>query len=181
MIVFLSTECPMSNGYLPSLADLAKKHADKGVAVVGVYPDPETAADQLAAHAKQYKLSFPLLRDPNHAAVTALGAKATPEAFVLDDKFAVRYRGRIDDGYSGRLRARPIVQRQDLLIAVEELVAGKAVAVAETKAFGCPDRRASQSTSRGQYHSFVLQGRAAGAAERTARVATGRGKSGRSR
>ncbi len=138
VIVFLATECPMSNGYLPALAELAKKHADKGVAVVGVYPDPETTAAQLAAHAKQYKLSFPLLRDPNHAAVAALGAKATPEAFVLDDKFAVRYRGRIDDGYSGRLKARPIVQRQDLLMAVDELLAGKAVAVAETKAFGCP-------------------------------------------
>src|SRR6185437_9806594 len=95
VIVFLATECPMSNGYLPALAELAKKHADKGVAVVGIYPHPETTAAQLAAHAKEYQLTFPLLRDPDHAAVTALGAKATPEAFVLDDKFAVRYRGRI--------------------------------------------------------------------------------------
>jgi peroxiredoxin len=138
VVVFLSTDCPMSNGYLPALADLSKKYAKKGASVIGVFPDADTTAEQLAAHAKEYKIPFPVLRDEIHASVKALGAKATPEVFVLDDKFVVRYRGRIDDGYSARLKARPVVTRQDLLVALDEVLDGKTVAVTETKAFGCP-------------------------------------------
>jgi peroxiredoxin len=138
VVVFLAAECPMSNGYLPALAELSKKYGEKGVQVVGVFPDADATPKQLAAHAKEYKLPFTLLWDESHAAVKVLGAKTTPEAFVLDESFTVRYRGRIDDGFSARLKAKPGAARQDLTIALDELLAGKTVSVAETKAFGCP-------------------------------------------
>lgn len=138
VVAFLATDCPMSNGYLPALNDLAAKYAEREVKVVGVVPDPDTTAEQLAAHAKEYKLGFPLLRDPKHAAVSALGPKVTPEVVVLDDKRVVRYRGRIDDGYAGRLKPKAVVTRHDLVAAVDEVLAGQPVSVAETKAFGCP-------------------------------------------
>ena len=138
VVAFLATDCPMSNGYLPALNDLAAKYAEREVKVVGVVPDPDTTAEQLAAHAKEYKLAFPLLRDPKHAAVSALGPKVTPEVVVLDEKRVVRYRGRIDDGYAGRLKPKAVVTRHDLVAAVDEVLAGQPVSVAETKAFGCP-------------------------------------------
>lgn len=138
VVVFLAAECPMSSGYLPALAEHSKKYGEKGVQVVGVFPDADATPKQLAAHAKEYKLPFTLLWDESHAAVKAFGAKTTPEAFVLDDSFTVRYRGRIDDGFSARLKAKPGTARQDLTIALDELLAGKPVSVAETKAFGCP-------------------------------------------
>ena len=138
VVAFLATDCPMSNGYLPALADLSKKYAEKGVAIVGVFPDGDTTAAQLIAHAKEFKIPFPVLLDETHIAVKALAVKTTPEVVVLDDKFTVRYRGRIDDGYSGRLKAKPAVMRQDLLLALDEVLAGKPVSIAETKAFGCP-------------------------------------------
>jgi len=160
VVVFLDTVCPMSNGYLPALADLSKKFAEKGVGVVGVFPDSDATAKQLADHAKEYKIPFPLLLDETHAAVKALGAKNTPEAFILDETFAIRYRGRIDDGFSGRLKAKPVVTRQDLLIALDEVLAGKAVSVAGTKAFGCPigepAKKAAIAESAVTFHKDVL-------------------------
>lgn len=138
VVAFLATECPMSNGYLPVLNAIAPKYAEKGVAVVGVFPDPDTTAAQLTAHAKEYKVPFPLLRDPKLAAVAALGAQTTPQVVVLDKNFEVRYRGRIDDGYAARLKQKPQVTRHDLAVALDELLAGKPVSVPETKAFGCP-------------------------------------------
>ncbi|MBX9624244.1 MAG: redoxin domain-containing protein [Gemmataceae bacterium] len=138
VVAFLATDCPMSNGYLPALNDVAAKYADRGVRVVGVVPDPDTTAGQLAAHAKEYKLAFPVLRDPKGAAVAALGPKVTPEVVVLDGKRVVRYRGRIDDGYVGRLKPKAVVTRHDLVAALDEVLAGKPVTVGETKAFGCP-------------------------------------------
>jgi peroxiredoxin len=138
VVVFLAAECPMSNGYLPALSDCAKKYADSGVTVIGVFPDPDTTAAELATHAKEYKIPFPVFRDSEQVAVRALGAKITPEVVVLDDKFTVRYRGRIDDGYTARLKQKPMVKRHDLTLALDELLAGKAVSMPEAKAFGCP-------------------------------------------
>lgn len=160
VVVFLSIECPMSNGYLPALTDLAQKYGEKGVSVVGVFPEAGATAEQLAAHAKEYKIPFPLLLDESHAAVKALGAKTTPEAFVLDESFVLRYRGRIDDGYSARLKTKPVITRQDLLIAVDEVLAGKPVSVAETKAFGCrigePAKKAAAAESPVTFYKDVL-------------------------
>jgi peroxiredoxin len=137
VVAFLSPDCPMSNGYLPTLAAIASKYAEKGVVVVGVYPDPEFTPAAIAAHVKEYRIPFPVLRDPSHAAVKALGPKVTPEVFVLDSAFAVRYRGRIDDGYVDRLRPRATVTRHDLTAALDELLAGNPVSVPETTALGC--------------------------------------------
>ncbi len=138
VVAFLTTECPMCNEYLPSLSEAAKKYAEKGVSVVGIVPDADTTAGQLAAHAKEYKIPFPLLRDPDQVAVSSLSPKLTPEVIVLDEKFMVRYRGRIDDKYSARLKPKTIVTRNDLACAIDEILAGNPVSVAETKAFGCP-------------------------------------------
>lgn len=137
VVAFLSTECPMANSYVPKLADVATRYADKGVAVIGVYPDPDTSAAQVAAHVKEYKIAFPVFRDPTHKMVKALGPKVTPEVAVLDGSFVPRYRGRIDDGYIARLKPKAAVTRHDLVAALDEVLDGKPVTVPETKAFGC--------------------------------------------
>lgn len=138
VFAFLSCDCPMSNGYIPALADLAGKYADKGVTVIGVHADPDETAEQVAKHAKEYKIPFPVFRDPTHAATKPLGARTTPEVVVLDDKRVVRYRGRIDDGYAARMKPKATVSRHDLAAALDEVLAGKPVGVPETKALGCP-------------------------------------------
>jgi len=138
VVAFLSMECPMSNGYLPVLNDLATKYAAKGVTVVGVFPDPEATDAQVVAHAKEYKVSFPLFADREQVSIASLGAKVTPEVVVLDEKAVVQYRGRIDDGFTGRLKQKPTITRNDAAIAIEELLAGKPVSEPETKVFGCP-------------------------------------------
>ncbi|MBN9121500.1 MAG: redoxin family protein [Planctomycetes bacterium] len=137
VFAFLSPECPMSNSYVPALNEVAGKYADKGVTVVGVYPDPDVAAAAAAAHAKEYKIAFPVFRDGAQASVAALGAKVTPEVVVLDADRVVRYRGRINDGYVERLKPKSVVTRHDLAAALDEILAGKPVSVPETKAFGC--------------------------------------------
>jgi thiol-disulfide isomerase/thioredoxin len=138
VVAFLALECPMSNGYLPVLGEVAAKYADKGVSVVGVFPDPDTTAAQAAAHAKEYKVPFPVFADCEQVSVPALGPKVTPEVVILDEKQVVRYRGRIDDGFAARLKPRAAVTRHDLVAALDELLAGKAVSEPETKALGCP-------------------------------------------
>src|SRR5262249_46224102 len=64
------------------------------------------------------------------------GARRTPEAFVLDGELKIRYQGRIDDQFGvGFQRARP--SRDDLALAVADVLAGRKVAQAATPVAGC--------------------------------------------
>ena len=137
VVVFASTECPVSNSYASAVNELAKALAGKGVAVVVVIPSDEPVAT-VSKWATEYKLTVPVYLDPKKVAAAAFGAKATPEAFVLDADGLVRYRGRIDDAYSERLKKNPVVTSHDLQNALDDLLAGKPVRTAVTKPVGCP-------------------------------------------
>jgi hypothetical protein len=60
----------------------------------------------------------------------------TPETFVIDPKGKVLYHGRIDDNRKG-----DNIQSKDLANALDMLLDGKPVAIAETKAMGCSIKR----------------------------------------
>jgi thiol-disulfide isomerase/thioredoxin len=138
VVVVLNFDCPNSTGYAPTLAELAKSYGDKGVAFLGVCPcdDEETAT--VAKKAAEYKLGFPVYKDDKRAAVDALRVTTTPEVFVLDHDLVLRYRGRIDDAYSARLKKNSKITSHDLKNALDELLAGKTVSTPVTKAVGCP-------------------------------------------
>jgi thiol-disulfide isomerase/thioredoxin len=136
VVLFLSFDCPNSNGYTPTLLDLYKSYADKGVKFVAV-SETDLTAGELKAKVAEYKLPFPVFPDPKQATADVFKAQATPEAFVLDHNQVLRYRGRIDNMYSDRLRRNPKVTDHDLKDALDDLLAGKPVRTPVTKAVGC--------------------------------------------
>jgi len=146
----------MSTDYSQPLADLYAATKDRGVSIVGICPRDEGDAAAIAKKAKEYRLPFAVLRDPDLKATAALGAKVTPEVVVLDAKHVVRYRGRIDDAYSARLKKSQKITREDLKLALDAIVAGKSVAVAETEAIGCAIRLpAAKAEGKVHYHRDV--------------------------
>ncbi|HJT77234.1 MAG TPA: redoxin domain-containing protein [Gemmataceae bacterium] len=141
VVVCLSFDCPVCVSYAGPLADMARSYAERGVAFVGLDTADDTDAAAAARHAREYGIPFPVFADPAHRAAAAFQADITPEAFVLDHNFVLRYRGRIDDGYAARLKRRPAVRHHDLLQALDEVLAGKDVSVPVTQAVGCRVRR----------------------------------------
>jgi peroxiredoxin len=146
VVVFLSFDCPISCSYVPVLAELCKTFGDKGVAFLGVVPGTDEA---LAKHIKDYQVAFPIWQDPRGLLAEALKAEVTPEAFVLDGQFVLRYRGRIDDGYAARLKKNTKVTQHDLRQALDELLADKAVSAPVTVAVGCPIAREHHAKASG--------------------------------
>ncbi|MDB5307381.1 MAG: thiol-disulfide oxidoreductase [Gemmataceae bacterium] len=136
VVAFLSFDCPVSTSYAQPLAELAAAHADKGVAFVAFVPTDDDAAT-VARQAAEFKLGFPVFKDDKLVAADALGATTTPQAFVLDDKNAVRYRGRIDDGYALRLVPNKKVTDRSLANALDAVLTGKPVPAAKTDPVGC--------------------------------------------
>jgi peroxiredoxin len=158
VLVFLGMSCPISNSYSETLSRLQREYGPRGVQLVGVFANPDEDAAKLAAHARDFKLPFPLFKDARQELADAVGAQVTPEAVVLDASRKVRYRGRIDDGYATRTKKASSVQSRDLEAAIEAVLAGKVVAVAETPAIGCAIYRPAKEPARSAavtYHRDV--------------------------
>ncbi len=149
VVAFLGTECPLAKLYGPRLAELHEQFAEKGVAFIGINANTQDTMTELTAYADRYKISFPLLKDASNRVADAMEAKRTPEVFVLDRDRKIRYHGRIDDQY-GVGFARENAVRQDLLMAIQQLLAGEEVTVPETEVIGCHIGRVSNVEPTGE-------------------------------
>src|SRR5207253_1779555 len=95
-VVFLGTQCPLNNQYLSRLAELHKEFAGKGVQFLAINSNVQDTPQHIAEHAQKHEIPFPVLRDEANKVADLFDARRTPEAFVLDAKHVIRYRGRID-------------------------------------------------------------------------------------
>ena len=142
VVVFMSFDCQVSNSYSTTLADLHKKFSGQGVAFLGIDSPDDKDAAAIAKEAADAKIPFAVLKDNKYVAADAFKAIRTPEAFVLDRNFVLRYRGRLDDSYRGERLSYLKPTRNDVQVAIEEVLAGKNVSEPATKAVGCPLERA---------------------------------------
>jgi peroxiredoxin len=162
VVVFLGTECPINNAFLPVLAELHKEHGPRGVAFVGVNSNHQDTPERVAAHARQYAIPFPVLKDIGNKVADAFGASRTPEAFVLSPSGRVLYQGRIDDQFGVGYQRPGKPTRRDLARALDEVLAGKPVSVPRTAAAGCliartPRPREGGAITYARHVSRVLQ------------------------
>jgi peroxiredoxin len=146
--VFIGTECPINNAYMPRLAELHKTYSPRGVAFVAINANCQDTPVRVAAHAKEHGIPFPVLKDTANRVADQFGARRTPEAFVLDGSGKILYRGRIDDQFGIGYR-RPAPTRRDLAAALDEVLAGKPVSVPRTKVAGCAIARTIQAKETG--------------------------------
>jgi peroxiredoxin len=140
VVIFLGTECPINNAYLPRLAELHKTYSPRGVAFVAINSNSQDTPVRMAKHAREYGIPFPVLKDTANIVADQFEARRTPEVFVLDGAGKLLYQGRIDDQY-GRGFARPAPTRRDLAEALDEILAGKPVSQPLTPVAGCPISR----------------------------------------
>ena len=136
-VIFTCNECPYAKGYENRLIALAKDYQAKGVGFVAINSNdpkivPGDGFESMVKRAKDKELPYPYLFDETQEIAQAYGARVTPHVFLLDAKGKLVYRGRVDDSLEeGKIKDR------DFSAALEAVVAGKPVQVAETKAFGC--------------------------------------------
>jgi hypothetical protein len=136
VFVMTTTHCPLVGRTLPKLNELHTKYESRGVQFVAVNVGADDGIRDMAAQAIDYDCVFPFVKDADLWCVAALGVTRTPEVVVLNRDRKLVYRGRVDD----QLRlggSRPDPMRRDLETALEELLAGQPISVAETPVDGC--------------------------------------------
>ena len=136
VLVFMGTDCPVGNLYAPRLAELSGAFKDKGVAFVGVYSNAHDTPEQIAAHVKEFGITFPVVKDENNVIADTLLAERTPEAIVLDGIGFVRYRGAIDDQYGVGAR-KDAPTHHYLKDAIQDVVTSGRIDVKGTPVAGC--------------------------------------------
>ena len=136
VIIFIATECPVSNDYNTRMEAIYEEYMEKGIAFIGINSNKEEDVVRIGNHAQENQLKFTILKDLQNIVADLFGASFTPEAYVLNDSYEVLYHGRIDNS-----RDESNVTAQDLKNALDEILNGDAVSKPRTKAFGCTIKR----------------------------------------
>jgi hypothetical protein len=148
--VFLSTECPIANGYIPELNRLYSrfKSENPGVELYGVISDRSTTRERAAKHSDQFKPTFPVLFDASGDLAAELGPTHTPEAFVFDHAGKLVYRGRIDDTYAALGKKRDKASQHDLADAITAASSSQAPPSPRSEPVGCRVETRAKATNK---------------------------------
>ena len=136
VLAFTSTGCPITKLLAPRLARYEKQYRPRGVRFLGIDPNIQDSAAEIATFAKDAGIEFPILLDPQHVVTDRLGVTRTTEVFVLDADFHLLYRGAVDDQYSVGAQ-KPAPTNDYLIDALESGLAGETIDEARTDAPGC--------------------------------------------
>lgn len=136
VLIFIATECPVSNAYNERMEKLAQDYKVRGIHVIGINANSTEPASRVKEHAAKNNLTFPILKDDGNKIADMLGATRTPEAYFLDAKNTLLYHGRIDNS-----RDVTQVNTSELRDALEATLSGKPVPKTTANAFGCSIKR----------------------------------------
>jgi hypothetical protein len=137
-IIFVSTDCPISNSYQPELRRVRQAFEPQGIVFVMLHSAVGIEPERVREHIKNYDIDMPVGIDSNQAIARTLQATTIPEVFVMSaDGRTVWYRGRIDNLYQAIGKKRPRPTSHELRDALHAIVTGQEVPIAFTDPVGC--------------------------------------------
>jgi peroxiredoxin len=136
VLEWTNPDCPFVQRHYKAgtMARLAKAYAAKGVVWLAINTTYYMNREKDAAWAEQQQIAYPVLGDHDGKIGKAYGAKSSPHMFVIDAKGNIAYRGAIDNDASGEKKEGVV---NYVALALDAVLAGKPVAIPETKSYGC--------------------------------------------
>ena len=143
VVMFISTQCPVSNHYNERIIALYNDYKDQDVQFIGINSNRNESVQEIAEHNKTNKFDFVVLKDLKNEIADKFGARRTPEVYLLDEKRILRYRGAIDNSQKNP-ETSYLRETLDLVIAGKEIPEDRK----KTKAFGCTIKRVRKQQNR---------------------------------
>jgi len=150
VLVFLGTDCPISQKYTATINQIAANYGPKQVAIVGIFPQPGTTKANIASFVEHYQLNIPGYIDHKQQLTASVQATVTPEVVIVNPQGQVAYQGAIDNWYYALGKYRRQATEHYLLDALHAIQAGQQVATPHTEAIGC-----FINTLAGQQHDAI--------------------------
>jgi thiol-disulfide isomerase/thioredoxin len=147
VIAFTCNHCPTAQLYESRIKQLAEDYKDKGVTLVAIQPNNPAAVrldemgytdvgdsfEDMKIRAEYRQFNFPYLYDGQDQKVArAYGPAATPHIFIFDAARKLQYQGRVDNNPREKM-----VTKHDARDAIDAILAGTPVKVAQTPSVGC--------------------------------------------
>ncbi len=138
VVFFTCNHCPYVIGSDENTRAAAEQFSDQGVKFVAINSNSkntyaEDDFEHMVSRMKEHQFPWTYLYDESQEVAEAYGALRTPHFYVFDQSFKLIYTGRAIDSP----RAWEASTTHELVDALEEYLAGKAVAVATTNPIGC--------------------------------------------
>lgn len=127
VVVFLSTVCPYARYYSDHLRKLSDGFERRGVAFIGVNSNQFETAAETEELRREWGYRFPVLMDEGAHIADLMGARRTPEVYLIDATGRIRYRGWVKSKWGST----------DLEDAIDAVLTGRRVRKPETAAYGC--------------------------------------------
>lgn len=143
VIMFISTECPVSNDYNERIVVLHNDYKEQGVQFIGINSNKNESVEEMAEHNKVNKFDFLVLKDLRNEIADKFRARRTPEVYLLDEERILRYRGAIDNSHQNP-ETHYLRQVLDLVVDGKEIPKD----LKTTKAFGCTIKRVRREQRR---------------------------------
>ena len=124
VLVFVRTDCPVSNRYAPLIQKISSHYGDK-VGFWLVYLGKTASVEKIRQHKAEFSYKLDALRDPQHVLVSQAQVQVTPEAAVFDAQHRLIYHGRIDNLYEDIGRSRLAATTHELDDAIQAALNGK--------------------------------------------------------
>lgn len=149
LVIFSCNTCPFvvgregkSEGWEGRYNAVAAAARERGIGAVLVNSNEakrkgDDSIEEMKLHAVEAGYIMPYVVDTDHRLADAFGARTTPHVYLFDADFQLVYRGSIDDNVNSAEE----VKETYLEDAMQNMVMGKKVKPAITKAIGCSIKR----------------------------------------
>jgi peroxiredoxin len=138
VLEWMNYDCPFVKAEYSAkvMKNLSEKYAKQGVVWLAINSTNYADAKGDEAFIKEYQLPYPVLLDKDGKTGKLYKAMTTPHLFIIDGQGKIVYRGAVDNA---PLAKKPEKEAYVNYVqkALDELLAGKAVSIPQTKPYGC--------------------------------------------
>ncbi len=135
-IVFLATDCPISQKYIGELKHIDSLFHTK-ISIKGVVPG-NVKQEEINQFISEYQINFPVVTDADYKLVKKYHATITPEVFLINDLNHIYYQGAIDNWFFDLGKYRQHITEHYLIDAINAVQQGQSPVVKKTESVGCP-------------------------------------------
>ena len=142
LVMFSCNTCPVVHSYQSRTIESCKYAQGKQIGVIllnsnEAYRSNGDAYDDMKDYSKEQSYNWTYVVDDHSTMADAFGARRTPECFLFNAAGKLVYHGAIDDNPNGASE----VTRKHLIVAMDEMLAGKDISVKTTRSVGCNIKR----------------------------------------
>ncbi len=140
VVVFVSDRCPYATAYDGVLRKLARRYRKHGIHFLAIDANTDEPPQAVAAWHRKAHLPFPVLLDAKGEVAKALGARGTPDAYLIGADHRLRYHGSIGNALRPTTDPRR-ADATDLEPALNSHLEGRRPVNPIIHSFGCPLHR----------------------------------------